>query len=82
MPKNYKTSHTLTEFTLQTQSWFDAKKLSLCRIMRQMKCNFGANILHAKTIIPLLEKIFHSNLNTFNHENKGTLITSNANEGY
>jgi hypothetical protein len=21
--------------------------------------NFGANILHAKTIIPLLEKIFH-----------------------
>jgi aspartokinase/homoserine dehydrogenase 1 len=28
----------------------------------------------------LLEKIFHFEFNTFNHENKGTLITSNANE--
>jgi aspartate kinase len=42
--------------------------------------NFGANILHAKTIIPLLEKNIPLRiLNTFNHENKGTLITSNSN---
>jgi hypothetical protein len=35
--------------------------------------------LHAKTIIPLLEKTFRSILNT-NHEIKGTLITSNSNK--
>jgi aspartokinase/homoserine dehydrogenase 1 len=34
-----------------------------------------------KTIIPLLEKNIHFRvLNTFNHENKGTLITSNSNK--
>ena len=43
--------------------------------------NFGATILHAKTIIPLLEKNIPLRiLNTFNHENKGTLITSNNNK--
>jgi aspartokinase len=40
--------------------------------------NFGATILNAKTIIPLLEKNPRI-LNTFNHENNGTLITSNSN---
>ncbi|MCM5661507.1 bifunctional aspartate kinase/homoserine dehydrogenase I [Galbibacter mesophilus] len=40
--------------------------------------NFGATILHAKTIIPLLEKNIPLRiLNTFNHDNKGTLITAN-----
>jgi aspartokinase len=40
--------------------------------------NFGATILNAKTIIPLLEKNIPLRiLNTFNHEN--TLITSNSN---
>jgi aspartokinase len=42
--------------------------------------NFGATILNAKTIIPLLEKNIPLRiLNTFNHENNGTLITSNSN---
>ncbi|QBA63380.1 bifunctional aspartate kinase/homoserine dehydrogenase I [Muriicola soli] len=39
--------------------------------------NFGATILHAKTIIPLLEKNIPLRiLNTFNRENKGTLISA------
>jgi aspartokinase len=44
-----------------------------------MKWLILSNILHAKTIIPLLENIPLRILNTFNHENKGTLITSNSN---
>jgi aspartokinase len=36
--------------------------------------NFGATILNAKTIIPLLEEYPTRILNTFNHENNGTLI--------
>ncbi|WP_335964616.1 bifunctional aspartate kinase/homoserine dehydrogenase I [Galbibacter sp. PAP.153] len=39
--------------------------------------NFGATILHAKTIIPLIEKNIPLRiLNTFNHDNLGTLITA------
>ncbi len=42
---------------------------------------FGANILHAKTIIPLIEKgIPLRILNTFDHKNDGTLITSKSSE--
>ncbi len=41
--------------------------------------NFGATVLHAKTIIPLLEKnISLRILNTFNPEDKGTLITARS----
>ncbi len=41
--------------------------------------NFGANILHAKAIIPLVEKNIPLRLlNTFDSENKGTLIKSQA----
>ena len=41
--------------------------------------SFGANILHAKTIIPLVEKNIPLRLlNTFEKENKGTLIKSHA----
>ena len=41
--------------------------------------SFGANILHAKTIIPLVEKNIPLRLlNTFDRENKGTLIRSHA----
>ncbi len=41
--------------------------------------NFGANILHAKTIIPLVEKNIPLRLlNTFDDKNKGTLIKSHA----
>lgn len=39
--------------------------------------NFGASILHAKTIVPLLEKNINLRiLNTFNSEDEGTLITA------
>ncbi len=42
--------------------------------------NFGATILHAKTIIPLLEKNIPLRiLNTFNKENEGTLISAKTN---
>ncbi|MFI2744050.1 bifunctional aspartate kinase/homoserine dehydrogenase I [Zhouia sp. PK063] len=43
--------------------------------------NFGATILHAKTIIPLIEKNIPLRiLNTFNNDNKGTLITAKPNK--
>ncbi len=39
--------------------------------------NLGANILHAKTIIPLLEKNIDLRiLNTFNPDDEGTLVTT------
>jgi homoserine O-acetyltransferase len=39
--------------------------------------NFGTTVLHAKTIIPLLEKNINLRiLNTFNPKDEGTLITS------
>ncbi|MDT0649848.1 bifunctional aspartate kinase/homoserine dehydrogenase I [Autumnicola edwardsiae] len=39
--------------------------------------NFGATILHAKTIIPLIEKNIPLRiLNTFKNDNQGTLITA------
>lgn len=41
--------------------------------------NFGATILHAKTIIPLLEKNIPLRiLNTFNGDNEGTLISAKS----
>ncbi|MCV6629844.1 MAG: bifunctional aspartate kinase/homoserine dehydrogenase I [Flavobacteriaceae bacterium] len=41
--------------------------------------NFGASILHAKTIIPLLEKNIPLRIcNTFNAQNSGTLIRANV----
>ena len=44
--------------------------------------NFGANILHAKTIIPLIEKNIPLRiLNTFNDDNTGTLIGSETERG-
>lgn len=43
--------------------------------------HFGANVLHAKTIIPLIEKKIPLRiLNTFDAENEGTLITSEKSE--
>ncbi|MAZ27924.1 MAG: bifunctional aspartate kinase/homoserine dehydrogenase I [Cytophagaceae bacterium] len=43
--------------------------------------NFGTSILHAKTIIPLIEKNIPLRiLNTFNAGDKGTLITANEPE--
>ena len=44
--------------------------------------NFGANILHAKTIIPLIEKNIPLRiLNTFDPENPGTLIGAESEQG-
>jgi len=41
--------------------------------------NFGTNILHAKTIIPLIEKNIPLRiLNTFNEDNQGTLISAKS----
>ena len=41
--------------------------------------NFGATILHAKTIIPLIEKNIPLRiLNTYNHDNEGTLISAKS----
>ncbi len=41
--------------------------------------NFGAKVLHAKTIIPLIEKNIPLRiLNTFNKDSKGTLISSKS----
>lgn len=41
--------------------------------------NFGTNVLHAKTIIPLIEKNIPLRiLNTFNEENTGTLISAES----
>lgn len=44
--------------------------------------NFGANILHAKTIIPLIEKNIPLRIcNTFNDESEGTLIGPKTDNG-
>ncbi|PCH73170.1 MAG: bifunctional aspartate kinase/homoserine dehydrogenase I [Flavobacteriaceae bacterium] len=44
--------------------------------------NFGTNILHAKTIIPLIEKNIPLRiLNTFNADNEGTLIGEGSERG-
>ena len=44
--------------------------------------NFGATILHAKTIIPLLEKNIPLRiLNTFDDDNAGTLISAKPSQG-
>ncbi len=58
----------------------DAKKIEYLSFNEANElANFGATILHAKTIIPLLEKNIPLRiLNTFNHENRGTLITSDS----
>lgn len=60
----------------------DAKKIDRLSFNEANEmANFGANILHAKTIIPLLEKNIPLRvLNIFNHENQGTLITSGPGE--
>jgi homoserine O-acetyltransferase len=60
----------------------DAKKIDRLSFNEANEiANFGATILHAKTIIPLLERNIPLRiLNTFNHENQGTLITSKSNK--
>ncbi|MFC4815861.1 MULTISPECIES: bifunctional aspartate kinase/homoserine dehydrogenase I [unclassified Flavobacterium] len=56
----------------------DAKKIERLSFSEANElANFGANILHAKTIIPLVEKNIPLRiLNVFNPDNQGTLITA------
>jgi aspartate kinase len=67
-------------YTANPELVLDAKKIEhLSYNEANEMANFGANVLHAKTIIPLLEKNIPLRiLNTFNNENNGTLITSNS----
>jgi aspartokinase len=49
----------LTESILLILNWFRCQKIeSLSYNEANEMANFGANILHAKTIIPLLKKTF------------------------
>jgi len=59
----------------------DAKKIKELSFSEANElANFGTNVLHAKTIIPLIEKnISLRILNTFNPNDEGTLITSKVN---
>ncbi|MFB9056715.1 bifunctional aspartate kinase/homoserine dehydrogenase I [Mariniflexile ostreae] len=59
----------------------DAKKIRELSFSEANElANFGTTILHAKTIIPLVEKnISLRILNTFNADDEGTLITANPN---
>ena len=74
--QNY--THVNGIFTANPELVADAKKIEQLSFSEANElANFGANILHAKTIIPLLEKNINLRiLNTFNKEDKGTLITS------
>jgi aspartate kinase len=60
----------------------DAKKIEQLSFSEANElANFGATILHAKTIIPLLEKNINLRiLNTFNSADTGTLITAASSE--
>ena len=74
--QNY--THVSGIFTANPDLVADAKKIEQLSFSEANElANFGANVLHAKTIIPLLEKNINLRiLNTFNKEDKGTLITS------
>ncbi|MDD7914995.1 bifunctional aspartate kinase/homoserine dehydrogenase I [Polaribacter ponticola] len=78
--QNY--THVSGIFTANPDLVADAKKIEQLSFSEANElANFGATILHAKTIIPLLEKNINLRiLNTFNKEDKGTLITSKSTE--
>ncbi|WNH14380.1 bifunctional aspartate kinase/homoserine dehydrogenase I [Thalassobellus suaedae] len=59
----------------------DAKKIRELSFSEANElANFGTTILHAKTIIPLVEKNINLRiLNTFNADDEGTLITAKPN---
>ncbi len=67
-------------FTANPDLVSDAKKIEELTFQEANElANFGANILHAKTIIPLVEKNIPLRLlNTFDTDNKGTLIKSQS----
>ena len=78
--QNY--THVSGIFTANPDLVSDAKKIEKLSFSEANElANFGATILHAKTIIPLLEKNIDLRiLNTFNKEDKGTLITAESSE--
>ena len=67
-------------FTANPDFVSEAKRLSnLSYAEANELANFGATILHAKTIIPLIEKNIPLRiLNTFNNDNEGTLISAKS----
>jgi homoserine O-acetyltransferase len=76
--QNY--THVSGIFTANPDLVADAKKIEQLSFTEANElANFGTTILHAKTIIPLLEKNINLRiLNTFNKEDKGTLITAES----
>ena len=76
--QNY--THVSGIFTANPDLVADAKKIEQLSFSEANElANFGTTILHAKTIIPLLEKNINLRiLNTFNKEDKGTLITAES----
>ncbi|EAR13248.1 bifunctional aspartokinase I/homoserine dehydrogenase I [Polaribacter irgensii 23-P] len=78
--QNY--THVSGIFTANPDLVADAKKIEQLSFAEANElANFGATILHAKTIIPLLEKNINLRiLNTFDSEDTGTLITAASSE--
>ncbi len=76
--QNY--THVNGIFTANPEFVPDAKRIShLSYAEANELANFGATILHAKTIIPLIEKNIPLRiLNTFNTDDVGTLISSKS----
>jgi homoserine O-acetyltransferase len=74
--QNY--THVNGIYTANPELVADAKKIEELSFTEANElANFGTTILHAKTIIPLIEKNIPLRiLNTFNLEDKGTVITS------
>lgn len=70
-------------FTANPELVKDAKLIDVISYSEANElANFGANILHAKTIIPLIEKNIPLRIcNTFNDENEGTLIGPKTDNG-
>ncbi|MRX65822.1 bifunctional aspartate kinase/homoserine dehydrogenase I [Maribacter luteus] len=69
-------------FTANPDYVSEAKRISeLSYSEANELANFGATILHAKTIIPLIEKNIPLRiLNTFKSDNEGTLISAKSNK--
>ena len=77
--QNY--SHVNGIFTADPKLVPDAKKIAELSFNEANEmATFGTNLLHAKTIIPLIEKNINLRiLNTFNLDDQGTLVTSSTN---
>lgn len=67
-------------FTANPELVSDAKKIAALSFNEANElATLGANILHAKTIVPLIEKNIPLRiLNTFNKEDEGTIIADNT----